>query len=245
MIKEIIFKKIRFKNYHKNDINKLFNKNGLFVFPSGPGLSSINNNKIYLESLRKSDHVFFDSGYFVLLLRFLKNISVKKFSGYLFFKYLIKNLQKNKFKNLLCIHPSDVLSQCNNDFFIKKKIKKDKIINYTAPYYNISKLSDNKFLKLIDRYKPDYIIINIGGGVQEILGYYLKKKFKNNIKIFCTGAAISFFTGDQAPINKFLDNYYMGWLLRIFYNPRIFLLRYFKAFKLFSIVISTKVIIKK
>jgi len=244
MIKKIIFRGIHFNNYSKKKINKLFKKNGLLVLPSGPGLANINNDKIYLKALQNSDHVLFDSGYFVLLLKILKNIKVEKVSGYLFFKYLIKHLQKNKFKKLLSIDPNNTLSINNYKFFLKKGLNKKKIINYVAPKYNSSKLIDTKLLRLIKKNKPDYIVINIGGGVQEILGYYLKKKFNNRLKIYCPGAAISYFTGDQAPLNKFLDDYYLGWLTRIFYNPWIFFIRYIKAFKLLILVKNSKIIIK-
>ena len=120
MIKKIIFRGIHFNNYSKKKINKLFKKNGLLVLPAGPGLANINNDKIYLKALRNSDHVLFDSGYFVLLLKILKNIKVEKVSGYLFFKYLIKHLQKNKFKKLLSIDPNNTLSINNYKFFLKK-----------------------------------------------------------------------------------------------------------------------------
>ena len=243
MIKEIIFNGIHFKNYGKNEIDKLFDQNGLIVLPSGPGLSIINIDKIYLKALRNSDQVLFDSGYFVLLLKFLKNVSVKKLSGYLFFTHLVKHLQKKKFKKLLSIDPNHKLSKNNNNFFVKKGLDKKKIIHYIAPKYNTLKLIDLKLLSLIKKNKPDHIIINIGGGVQEILGYYLKRKFNNKIKIFCTGAAISYFTGDQAPLSKFLDIYYLGWLLRILYNPSL-LVRYIKAVKLMIIVKNSKIITK-
>ena len=39
----------------------------------------------------------------------------------------------------------------------------------------IKNLSDSKLLENIKRFKPDYIIVNIGGGVQEVLGLYIKK----------------------------------------------------------------------
>ena len=55
-----------------------------------------------------------------------------------------------------------------------------------------------------------------------ILGLHLKK-LKNKVTILCTGGAISFFTGDQAPINNFIDKYYLGWLIRFIYNPIVFL----------------------
>ena len=243
MIKELIFKGIHFKNYGKNDIDKLFNHNGLIVLPSGPGLSCINKDKIYLQALRNSDRVLLDSGYFVLLLKILKNISVTKLSGYLFFTHLIKHLQRKKFKKLLSIDPNNKFSKNNNNFFLKKGLNNNKIIHYIAPKYNTLKLFDLKLIRFIKKNKPDYIIINIGGGVQEILGYYLKRKFNNKIKIFCTGAAISYFTGDQAPLSKFLDNYYIGWLIRILYNPSL-LVRYIKAVKLMIIVKNSKIITK-
>ena len=53
-------------------------------------------------------------------------------------------------------------------------------------------MSDIKLLKAIKKFKPDYIIINLGGGTQEILGMYIKKNLKFKTSILCTGAAISF-----------------------------------------------------
>ena len=78
------------------------------------------------------------------------------------------------------------------------------------------------FSSFIKKKKPDYILTNIGGGVQEVLGLYLKKNLKIKSTILCTGAAISFFTGDQAPINSFIDRYYLGWFVRLIFNPYIF-----------------------
>ena len=94
MIKKIIFHKIVFHNLQKKDFNKYIKQKKFFVFPSGSGIPLIQENKKYYLSLKKADYVFFDSGFFVLLLKFFKNISVKKFSGYkfldLFFNFLKK-----------------------------------------------------------------------------------------------------------------------------------------------------------
>ena len=68
--------------------------------------------------------------------------------------------------------------------------------------------------------------MNIGGGKQEILAFYLKKNLKFKTSIYCTGGAIAFFTGNQAPINKLIDNLYLGWFFRTLFNPNIYLLRY-------------------
>jgi hypothetical protein len=68
------------------------------TFPSGPGLASINFSKEYFISLKKSDLVFFDSGFFVLLLRVFKGINVNKFSGYKFVELFLKYIKKNNKK---------------------------------------------------------------------------------------------------------------------------------------------------
>ena len=100
-------------------------------------------------------------------------------------------------------------------------------------------------MKKIVKARPDFIMTNIGGGTQEILGLYLIKKLKFKVTIICTGGAISFFTGDQAPINNFIDKFYLGWLIRLIFNPFIFFKRYFIALKLIPMVIFNKVIPKK
>ena len=116
-----------------------------------------------------------------------------------------------------------------------------KIYNYIATKYNSSKLADKKLLNLIDKVKPNFILINIGGGTQEVLGLYLRENLKFKPTILCTGAAISFFTKDQAPINNFIDRFYLGWLLRLIFNPIIFFKRYILGLKLIPMVIFNKV----
>ena len=92
MISKIVFKKIKFININYKTFNRYVVKKGLFVFPSGPALANINVFTQYYNSIKKADFVFFDSGFFVLLLKIFKNINVYKFSGYkflnLFFSYL-------------------------------------------------------------------------------------------------------------------------------------------------------------
>ncbi len=59
--------------------------------------------------------------------------------------------------------------------------------------------------------------------------------------ILCTGAAISFLTKDQAPINNFVDNYYLGWFVRLIFNPALFIRKYFTGLRLIPMVIFDKV----
>jgi len=241
-MKKIIFKKINFIDCQTSDFDKITKKNKLFVFPSGPGLADIDKSKNYYISLQKADSIFFDSGLFVLLLYFFKNVKVKKFSGYKFLKLFFKYLSKNKKKSVFCIEPNNKILISNRKYFKKLGIKK--IYNFLAPNYDPENLADKKLLKKLIKIKPNFIITNIGGGTQEILGLYLKKNLNFKTKIFCTGGAISFFTGDQAPIGNVIDKLFLGWLVRIIYNPQNFLLRYIKAFNLIRIFFKYKNTIK-
>ena len=58
MKNKIIFKKIKFLNFNKESFEKIIKKKGLFVFPSGPGLSSIDKNPLYYDALINANLVF-------------------------------------------------------------------------------------------------------------------------------------------------------------------------------------------
>ncbi len=239
MTNKIIFKKIIFNNIYYKNFNKYIVKKGLFVFPAGPALASISHSIKYYDSLKNADLVFFDSGFFVLLLRVFKNITVKKFSGYKFLNLFFNYLKKNKHKSVFCIDPNFKFSKSNREFL--KNLGIERVHNYLAPNYEIKNLSDRKLLKKIKKVRPDFILTNIGGGKQEILGLYLKKNLKIKTTILCTGAAISFFTRDEAPINSLIDKLYLGWFLRLIFNPFVFLKRYLYGLKLIPMVIFSRI----
>ena len=120
---------------------------------------------------------------------------------------------------ILLIDPTKDDSRLNLKLLKNKKF--NKVYSYISPFYknNNSFNKDKKILKLIKQLIPKYIIINIAGGKQEPLGFYLKKKISKKISIICTGAAIAFLTKRQAPINDLVDRLYLGWALRLIYNP--------------------------
>ena len=243
MIKKIFFKNIVFNNFNHDDFDKIISKKGLFTFPSGSGLASIDDSKKYYVSLKKADYVFFDSGFFVLLLKLFKRINLNKFSGYKFLNLFFKYLKENNNKSIFCIDPNNKFSQSNKRYLKKLGIKK--IYSYIAPKYDSNNLYDEKLLKKIIKIKPNFIMTNIGGGTQEILGLFLRENLKFKTSILCTGGAISFFTGDQAPINDLIDKLYLGWFVRIIFNPFTFFKRYLYALKLLPMVLISNVKIKK
>ena len=240
---KILFKEIRFNVFNTFYFQNKNNK-GLYVFPSGPGLAKILDNSIYHKSLIGSDKVFLDSGYFVLLLRLFKGIKAMKFSGYKFITLFLNYLKIKDHYTLFVIEPSEYISEVNKKYFDTQNIKI--LSQYIAPFYDKkTEIDDYKLLNILNKNRPDYILINLGSETQEVLGYYLKTNLNYSPLIICTGGALSFLTGEQAPITQWIDRIYLGWLLRCVYNPKVFIPRYWSAFKLAKLVIQTKVTIIK
>lgn len=215
---------------------------GLVVLPSGPGLATIYSNKIYHKSLKNADIALFDSGYFVLLLKLFMGLKVSKFSGYKFLK-LFFNYSKNK--DFFSVESDEKSAILNKKFLKKYNIN---IMNkqYVAPFYKRNtSIKDTFLLKTINKFKPQIVLINLGGGTQEVLGSYLKDNLNYKPQIICTGAAISYFTKQQAPITDFFDNLYLGWLIRCIFNPVVFIPRYLSALKLIFYVRKCEVKIIK
>jgi len=228
--KILSFYEIKFYNWNFNKIIKRLNLGGYLVAPAASALVDISNNKIYFESLKKSTVAIFDSGFFCVLLRIFLIFFPKKFSGYLFLKkFLAYKYAKNK--KILLINATDYQGKNNLKLMIANKFKK--IFLFTAPFFSFKKIKSHKLINYINKLKPSYVIINIGGGKQEPLALYIHKNIKFKCTIFCLGGAIDFITGAQAPINEFIDKIYLGWFYRILFNPRVFFFRVFISLRLF------------
>jgi len=78
--------------------------------------------------------------------------------------------------------------------------------------------------------------VTLGGGTQEQLGLYLKRKLSYRASIHCIGAAIAFLSGDQVPIPHWADALYLGWLFRSVSEPRRYVPRYWAGRKLFNLM---------
>ncbi|MBL52032.1 MAG: hypothetical protein CMG57_08760 [Candidatus Marinimicrobia bacterium] len=215
---------------------KLLRQGKLMHVPSAPGLATINSDKRYAESLRKGDFAIPDSGYFVLLLKLVKNVKIKKYSGHKFLLQFFENEKLNK-GDLFLIDPSSEESESNNRYLNAIGIPIDVSYHYVAPIYGVGEIEDKCLIDRINmlKKKPKYIMINLGSNVQEPLGCFLKEKLKFKVGIFGTGAAICFLTGTQASISPLVDNVGLGWFWRCLKNPTKFVPRYLKAIKLYRL----------
>lgn len=228
---------------YKSCLNFLKKKYGYLVIPAASSLATIEYNKKYYLALKKSTIAIFDSGLFCLCLLFFKNKFFKKFSGYKFIKFFV-NDKDIKNKKILLLNPSVQEARYNIKFLKKKKFKF--IMSYVCPVYNNRTASNDLLLfKKINKYKPEIILINIAGGIQEILALSIKNNVRLKIICICSGAALSFFNGRGARISDLIDKYYLGWFMRILNDPKIFLMRILKSVKLIYLVANSKIQVLK
>jgi len=236
-LKILNFYGIKFYDWGFYKILKKINSGGYLVAPAASALSDINNDKIYYDAIKQSKCAIFDSGFFCLLLRIFLIYKPNKLSGFLFLKKFL-NFKNIKNRKILLINSSEIQSIKNANLMHINKFKK--FFLYTAPFYKSNNIKDQKIINYINKIKPFYILINIGGGKQEPLALFITKNIKFKSSILCLGGAIDFITGLQAPINEFIDKLYLGWLIRIIFNPKVFFLRVFNSLHLVSFFLKNR-----
>lgn len=230
---------ISFFNDSVEKIFDLLNQNGgLLTVPAAPALVNIPQDRAYYESLLFSDFVIADSGYMVLIWNTFFSPKVKRISGLELINYFIQHANEIK-GEVFTINPSDVDSFENTNYLNGFDIQASLTNAYTAPYYN-GNIQDELLIRLIEEHKPNWILVNIGGGTQEKLGLYLKNNLPYKPAVICTGAALAFKTGRQVKVTDWMDKLFVGWLARCISNPKLYIPRYFSAFKLIGLILKYK-----
>lgn len=226
-----------FKGRVKDVFDFLHINGGLMTVPAGPNLAVLDKDIAYYESLLNSDIVIPDSGFMVLTWNLLSSNKLFKISGLAFINHFIRNLDVVKETGIFLINPTDIDGEINQKFLNERGLSIKKEFMYTAPIYK-EDITDKIVLAKIEEQKPHWVMINIGGGVQEKLGLYLKSNLSYYPVILCTGAAIAFKTGRQVNIPVWVDKLYLGWLFRCISNPKLYIQRYLKGFRLFVLIVK-------
>ena len=207
---------------------------GLLVVPAAPALVKLQSDEGYRRALVSADMAIADSGAMVLLWKILTRRRIERISGLKFLKHLIARLSSQANERVLWIVPSERAHEKTIQWLRHMNLTGTADF-YVAPRYG-AEVRDEALVAKIDSHPPAHIVVGIGGGVQEKLGLYLKENLRARPAIHCIGAALAFLTGDQPPIPMWADRFYLGWLLRLLRQPRIFAPRYLSAFKLPALI---------
>ena len=234
---------ISFIDGNYNDAFSRLNQGQFMVVPSGPGLSTIDKDVRYWDSLKGADFAIPDSGFMIILSRLFFNHKIHKLSGPKFFRKFITEKILHKKGMLFSLDPNDFESKKNREYLNSKRIPITSEYQYVAPIYDKNEITDSTLIRILEslEIRPKFLLLNLAGGVQERLGFYIKNNLSYKIGIICTGAAIAFETGQQARLPIWVDKLYLGWFARILQNPKLFLMRFLKAFRLVYVFYLCKI----
>lgn len=223
---------IKFFNGDVDEAVALMGRHGGFlVAPSGTCFGRLRDDKPYRRATVAADLAIADSGLMVLTWRLLRREKVQRVSGLKYLTRLLAQLKGARGAEVFWILPSVRSQQKLLDWSCRKGLTIKTANCYVAPQYGLE-IEDRHLLALVEESRPAHVVIAIGSGAQEKLGYYLRENLSYRPAIHCTGAALGLITGDQVIIPDWADRVYLGWLLRLLRQPRIFIPRLTRAFGL-------------
>jgi UDP-N-acetyl-D-mannosaminuronic acid transferase (WecB/TagA/CpsF family) len=209
---------------------------GLLVVPAAPALKNLPFDSSYREALLNADLTITDSGFMVLLWNFIQRDNVHRVSGLAYLRHLLLQDEFRQDGKTFWIMANAASAACNAAWLNKIGIPANDVNVYVAPMYG-EEINDRLLLEKLRDYRPRHIIVTIGGGNQERLGLYLKRKLDFHPSIHCIGAAIAFLSGDQVRIPVWADKFFLGWLFRCVSEPSRYIIRYWEARKLLPLLL--------
>jgi UDP-N-acetyl-D-mannosaminuronic acid transferase (WecB/TagA/CpsF family) len=223
---------VRFFNGSGADaVEYIWRNGGYTVVPAAPALAKIHRDQDYRRAIVESDLAIADSGFMVFLWRILRRRKVVRISGLQYLQILLDKRELREPGCLFLILPSDLAQVKALRLLRREGYEITAADTYIAPIYRYD-VADHQLVSILKVNQPAHVIIGIGGGVQEKLGLYLRENLAYRPAIHCVGAALGFLTGDQKPIPGWADRLYLGWLLRLVRQPKVFAKRFLRAFEL-------------
>ena len=234
---------------------------GLVVAPAAPSFVALQDDPDYRRAIADADLAIADSGWAVLFWRLLRREKISRISGLALFKALLDTADAHLPNNLFWILPTERAKKKTLEFgratgypitadncyvapryFVGQALPPAEPINtgkqeclpYNRDLSSASQpvVEDPALIAILESRKPKHIIIGIGGGMQDKLGSYLKRKLSYHPAIYCIGAAPGFVTGDQVVIPMWADRFFVGWIFRLIAQPRTLLPRFWTARRL-------------
>ena len=215
-------------------------RGGLIVVPSAPVLVDLMDDAAHREALVGSDFAITDSGFFVLLWLFLKRERLPRISGLRYLRALLSFPEFRKIGATYWVMPSAEDAKANCGWLKSQGMEVGADDCYLAPMYPAGRLQDAELLARIERKRPAFVVLNIRGGVQERLGFFLISHLSYRPAIICTGGAIAFLSSRQVGIPVWADRLMLGWIFRILHSPVGFSPRIWKGLRLVPMVMRAR-----
>jgi UDP-N-acetyl-D-mannosaminuronic acid transferase (WecB/TagA/CpsF family) len=227
---------VRFFNGTVEDAVGRMEAGGLLVVPAAPALKDLDRSAGYREALLNADLCITDSAFMVLIWNRISKQKIHRLSGLKYLRELLQKPETHRPGNVVWIMASPMSAQRNVEWLKGQGIEVPQECVYVAPMYG-GEIEDPVLIELLERLRPQHVVVTVGGGTQERLGLYLKRSLSYRPAIHCIGAAIAFLSGDQVAIPVWADRFYLGWLFRTLADPKRFGPRYWDARKLLNLMV--------
>lgn len=208
----------------------------LVLAPSGPGLAvDLVKSAAYREALTGAELNLTDSGLMLLMWRLKTGRKLPRLSGLGFLRALLATPDAKAAGAMFWVMPSEAEQAVNLRWLNASGIAATREDCYVAPCYGAGAIEDPDLVSRVRNRRPRVVIVCIGGGVQERLGWSLRTALdgdENRPGIVCIGAAIGFLSGTQVAIPRWVDRWMLGWLWRIVSSPGRYAPRYWGALRL-------------
>lgn len=232
------FRKILGIRFFTGDAAEAVNRmsdGGLLVVPAAPALKDLPWNLGYREALLNADLTITDSAFMVMIWNVLQRDRIQRLSGLAYLRELLQRRDLRNPGNTFWVMATSDSAARNMEWLYRNGFEVQAEDIHVAPFYKDEIMDEPLLAKLRDR-RPRHIVLTLGGGTQERLGYYLKRNLDFKPAIHCIGAAIAFLSGDQVKIPVWADRFYLGWLFRCFSESR-YIARYWSARKLLPLIL--------
>jgi len=206
-------------------------RGGFLIAPSGTCFARLREDELYRRAVLTADLAIADSGLMVLLWSLLRRQKIGRISGLKYLEHLLRKLKGEGAGEVFWVLPSERARRKLFEWSRRESFPIASKNCYVAPRYGL-KIEDRNLLSLLEQNRRFHVIIAIGSGAQEKLGYYLRENLSYRPAIHCTGAALGFVTGEQIPIPDWADRLYLGWLLRLMTQPHRFVPRLIRGLEL-------------
>jgi exopolysaccharide biosynthesis WecB/TagA/CpsF family protein len=225
-------------NFYAGDVHGAVERvcrGGLLVVPAAPALKDLGENADYREALLNADVAITDSAFMVMIWNLLERDSVQRVSGLEYLRALLQLEEVRRPGNTFWIMAGATSSRRNLDWLRAQGIEVPESCVWEARQYG-AEIHDPELVEAIERQRPRHVVVTLGGGTQERLGLYLKRRLNYLPGIHCIGAAIAFLSGDQVRIPAWADRFCLGWLFRCASAPTRYVPRYWGARKLLPLM---------
>ena len=196
---------------------------GLIVAPSAPVMVRLAEEGAHREAMEGADLAVTDSAFMVVLWLVLTGERVPRISGLRLLRALMSSGAFRGKGESFWVMPSEGDSRANLAWLRAQGFEVGDGDAYVAPIYpREGPIADDRLVELLGARRPRLVVVALSGGVQERLGWDLRRRLGYKPAILCIGGAVAFLSGRQVRIPVWADRLALGWIIRWIAAPRSF-----------------------